>query len=338
MNPPSDTLQPLNEPSAILSAKPRSVSGRWLLLVKAAVTVALTGWLIRWANWTIMVERLADAPVLPLALGLAVSFVGIVFAGERWHAACHSIGVLLSHAKALLLMIASLFFGQVLPGATGGDMVRGWLTWRDGQSPGAVILAVLLDRLIALFGVIVLLFVGLPRLIEVIPNQMAWALPLIALAGIGVLVGSLQIDRLPLPARLRNRRSVAVVLSSISRLRAALRSGTAGVALIHSVLVHLCTVATAAFYSSALHLPIGPIDLLAVMPAAIIATALPISLNGWGVREGTMVAGLALFKVPLDDALLLSLMIGLSGTLTAMPGGVAWLVLSRANRRNPLQL
>ncbi|PNQ96029.1 hypothetical protein C1S70_25715 [Azospirillum argentinense] len=59
----------------------------------------------------------------------------------------------------------------------------------------------------------------------------------------------------------------------------------------------------------------------------IFAAALPISLNGWGVREGAFVAGFALYGLGATDALALSLMIGLSVTLSSLPGGLLWLSL-----------
>lgn len=317
---------------AILPTPARSGHKILPLLGKVGLTVALIGWLMSQADWAGMAHRLANAPLPPLLLGLGLSFLAVLFAGERWRAACRATGLVIGPVKALLLMTASLFFGQVLPGAIGGDAVRGWLTWKEGQSPGAVILALVLDRLLALLGVCLLLFAGLPRLAAVVPPDMAWMLPALVLLGVAGFAAGLSIDRLPLPAALRAHRLIAAGMTLVARLRAAFLAPATLKALGHSVMVHICTLAATLLYARAIGLSLGPFDILAVMPTAIIATALPISLNGWGVREGTMVAGFALFGVPFEDALLLSLMIGLSVTLTALPGGLAWLALSRGSR------
>lgn len=320
---------------AILPAPARPGQKLWPLFGKIGLTAALVGWLMLQADWSGMAHRLAHAPLAPLLQGLALSALAVGFAGERWRAACRATGLVIGPGKALLLMTASLFFGQVLPGAIGGDAVRGWLTWKEGRSPGSVILALVLDRLLALLGVCLLLFAGLPRLAAVVPPEMAWMLPALVLLGVAGFAAGLFVDRLPLPAGLRAHRLVGAAFTLVARLRAAFLNGATMKALGHSVLVHVCTLAATLLYARALGLSLGPLDVLAVMPTAIIATALPISLNGWGVREGTMVAGFALFGVSFDDALLLSLMIGLSVTLTALPGGLSWFALSRGSRNVP---
>ncbi|AWK90187.1 lysylphosphatidylglycerol synthase transmembrane domain-containing protein [Azospirillum thermophilum] len=320
----------------------------WMLLGKLAVTLLLVLWLVEKADWAGMADRLAGAPLPPLLQGLGFSFAAVLFAGARWRAACGAVGILLTRSRALMLMAASLFFGQVLPGGLGGDAVRGWLTWKDGRkerrertagqdgpATATVVLALVLDRLLALLAVSLLLFAGLPRLAAVVPPDMAWMLPLTVLLGIAGFAGGLLVDRLPLPGALRANRLAGAAFALVARLRGALLAGATLRALGHGMLVHLCTLAATLLYARAIGLGLGPLDVLAVMPTAIIAAALPISLNGWGVREGAMVAGFALFGVPLQDALLLSLMIGLSVTLTALPGGFAWLALSRGGRAAP---
>jgi hypothetical protein len=68
----------------------------------------------------------------------------------------------------------------------------------------------------------------------------------------------------------------------------------------------------------------------------MLLVALPISAGGWGVREGALVAALALVGVERASALLLSVELGLIGTLVALPGGAIWLhrCLSRGSSSN----
>jgi len=68
-----------------------------------------------------------------------------------------------------------------------------------------------------------------------------------------------------------------------------------------------------------------------VVPLVLLVTALPISIAGWGVREGSMVVGLGLLGVPESDAALVSVVIGLIGVGLGALGGLTWLV--SGNRR-----
>ena len=86
--------------------------------------------------------------------------------------------------------------------------------------------------------------------------------------------------------------------------------------------------------AQAQHMGVPLVDFAILMPPVMLVVALPISAGGWGVREGAIVAALALTGVGTAPALLLSVELGLIGTLVSLPGGVIWLrrCLSRLNR------
>ncbi|WP_353858950.1 lysylphosphatidylglycerol synthase transmembrane domain-containing protein [Azospirillum formosense] len=300
--------------------------GRLMLLAKLAVTLAVLGVLGFKADWPSLLARVADAEPVWMAAGFLAKLLAVVFAGERWRDALHAAGERVSRWLAIRLMFTSLFFGQVLPGALGGDVVRGWLTYRGGASSTAVVVALVLDRLLALTGCILLLFLGLPHLVATAPPSVAWAGPAaVFLLALGLVAG-LQVDRMPLPDFLM-RPPVRAARAQVARLRGALLSRMALVGLAHSAAVHLCTIVAVIAYAHALDIPMRPLDALAVVPMTIFAAALPISLNGWGVREGAFVAGFALYGLGATEALALSLMIGLSVTVSSLPGGPLWFSL-----------
>lgn len=85
-----------------------------------------------------------------------------------------------------------------------------------------------------------------------------------------------------------------------------------------------------AMLAQGLHLTINLMFFLAVMPAVALITALPISIGGWGVREGAMVAGLSIYSVPPDSALALSISYGLGGLLVALFLGAGLVLLGQS--------
>ncbi|MCW2236275.1 lysylphosphatidylglycerol synthase transmembrane domain-containing protein [Azospirillum canadense] len=312
------------DPVVLPAPKP---GGRLMLAAKLVVTLAVLGLLASKADWSGVLDRIAGADPAWLAAGFAAKFLSVVCSAERWRDALHAAGERVSRWLAMRLMFAGLFFGQVLPGALGGDVVRGWLTYRGGGSSSAVVLALVMDRLLALVGCVLLLFAGLPHLVATAPPAVAWAGPAAVLLLTAGLLAGIQADRIPLPSILK-RPPVVALQSLVSRLRGALFSRWALVGLVHSTAVHVCTIVAVIAYSRALGLPVAVADAVAVVPMTIFAAALPISLNGWGVREGAFVAGFALYGLGPAEALVLSLMIGLSVTLSSLPGGLLWLGLS----------
>ena len=81
--------------------------------------------------------------------------------------------------------------------------------------------------------------------------------------------------------------------------------------------------------AEALGMAIVPVDCLLLVPPIILFTMVPISLAGWGVREGAMVVGFGLVGVPAADALALSVTFGLVNAVTGLPGGLLWLIGER---------
>jgi Lysylphosphatidylglycerol synthase TM region len=62
-----------------------------------------------------------------------------------------------------------------------------------------------------------------------------------------------------------------------------------------------------------------------IMPPVILVQLVPISLAGWGVRETALIVMLAVFRVPTENALAVSLLVGLCQLACALPGGIIWL-------------
>lgn len=310
--------------------KPRS--GRVALAAKLVVSLGVFAALAVQADWAPVAERVANASPLLLLLGVLLKLAAILFSAERWRWAAAAAGARIGAWTSLKLMTAGLFFGQVLPGALGGDVVRGWLTWRSGAPAATVVTTLILDRLLALLGVVAIMALGTPHLLAVAPPAVAWsAAAATVVLALGVAIG-LQADRLPLPTILR-RPPVTALLGQVARLRQAALTPAALMSALHATAVHTVTIGAVVAFGQALGLTLSFMDALAVVPLAIFAAALPISLNGWGVREGAMAAGLALYGIGTAEAVTLSLLIGLSVMVLSLPGGLLWLSLGRPDGR-----
>jgi hypothetical protein len=75
--------------------------------------------------------------------------------------------------------------------------------------------------------------------------------------------------------------------------------------------------------AEALDLGVDPAILAIVVPPVLLASVLPISVAGFGVREGAFVVLLGEFGVSSADATLLSILAVTSVALASLPGGLA---------------
>lgn len=299
-----------------------------LVLLKGVLTLGLLVVLGLRLDWTDLATRLGGASPWGFITALVLVTAAVPLWAVRWRLLAARAGATLSFGLALQLNFAGLFFGQVLPASVGGDVVRAWLARRAGLDWPPVISSVVLDRIVALAAAVILIVCSAPWLLDRGAGALAWT-ALLAVAIVVALVAGLFVDCLPWPARFVSWRAVAAIFELVRRARAAFVSPAGLAALAISVLIHLTTVAAVVALGVSLGLDASTMltPSLLVVPTALVAAAVPVSLNGWGVREGVMVAGFALFGIAEGDAFLVSVLLGLAVVGSALPGGLTWLML-----------
>ena len=91
-----------------------------------------------------------------------------------------------------------------------------------------------------------------------------------------------------------------------------------------ALLSNLNFVVGIALLGHALHVQASAWDYLAFVPLVILASTLPISFGGWGVREGALVALFHTVGVSASSALAVSVMTGTFSALAGLPGLCVW--------------
>ncbi len=329
-NAPRPAAPPPLSPKAWIADRSKSgAASRLGLLAKILISGALLVFLSRKVDWPSVSARLAAAVPGPLLFAFALLIVTVFLAALRWRMLVQQGAARMTTLAAVQLTFAGMFFGQALPATVGGDVVRGVLAYRCGLPWRAVVLGVVLDRVVALLASLILILAGLPWLAA---QAAGGAVPLVwtAFASVSLAGGlalALVIDRIPLPVRIANNRWIVGGLGLAKQVRSGLFSKTGGTALVISLSIHLSTVVIVVLIGRGLGVTVSPLAAFVAVPLAILAAAIPISLNGWGVREGVMVAGLSLFGISSGDALLISILLGFGVILSVLPGCLTWLAL-----------
>jgi hypothetical protein len=152
---------------------------------------------------------------------------------------------------------------------------------------------ILIDRAIALVALVGMVIAALPWLTAHLPDtRMVWATAVLAVSAmLGFLVFIWLIPRLP--ARWRRWTLVAFVIDLGIAAAATVREGRRTVAILflavagnlpYGVVLLLCP--------DGLGIGLDAVAALILMMPALFAMAVPISVAGWGVREGILVVGL----------------------------------------------
>lgn len=304
-----------------------------LIGLKLAVSGALAWWVISRVDITDSAGRLAALDIGWGLTALAAFVVLLIVSGFRWFAFTRALTIPAApHATIRINFVAS-FLGQVLPAGIGVDAVRVWLLTRRGGRVGAGIASVALDRLTGLAALLLMIAVFLPLLFARVEDEGARIAIIIVLAGgVGAFILLFLLSLVPQrfdqfgPMRSLARTIVLARQQGLSR-RPALTS------LALSIVIHLISVAVVGLLAKGIALDIPTTTLLALVPTVMLLATLPISLAGWGVREGAMVTALSYVGINAGDALALSVLFGFATIVASLPGAILWLLEGRGITR-----
>jgi len=162
------------------------------LAAKFLVTTLLLALVLSNVEVAQVTARLAELSILPLAAAAGlIAFQSVIVVTWRWETILATIDRPPGRWHLTGVVLISLFFNQVLPSTVGGDGMRMWLLRRRGRPLGAAVRSVIIDRLLGLFGLLLLSLVGAVVLTFWHPDSLPlWAAAAASLAGILFIAGA----------------------------------------------------------------------------------------------------------------------------------------------------
>jgi len=292
---------------------------------KLTVSVLLIAFIVWKSDLSSSYLRLANLNI-GYALFSTIVLVLLQFNNTaRWRAVLIAIKAKLSFWSSFRVLYIGVFFSLTLPSSVGGDAVRMYLARKEGLSLSGAINGVMLERVATISGLILLVLITQPMLLNRIgDNPAKIVFPILAILLILFIIALMFLDRLP--KKFQNFKifrglvrlasdSKKLFLSPIHAI-ISIGLGVSGNILLSFSAFLLC---------QALRIDINFLDCLVLIPPVILMTILPISIAGWGVREGAMVAALAYVGVSEGDAFIMSLLFGVSILVASLPGGLIWI-------------
>ena len=292
-------------------------------LVKGTVSLTLLALIGRNVDLQGMATALAAIPPATLVAALILQLASNCVAAGRWHLIMRRLGVPGSFAFYLQSFFKGALFNQGLPSSIGGDGLRILDVARLAGRREDAVIGVFIDRFVGLAGLVLLNLVALLINRTLLPDRVA--LPLLALLSLltVTLAALFFLARLDLSRRGR-------LLGFLGRLSARYRQvyATAPAMTLQtglSLLTHLLAMAAFAVLGNAagLHYPLQVY--LALVPPAVLLTILPVSLAGWGLREGAMVGLFLLVGADKSMVLTFSIVYGLVNLIASLPGLAVYL-------------
>jgi uncharacterized membrane protein YbhN (UPF0104 family) len=248
-----------------------------------------------------------------LALALALYLLMVLASVLRWRILLRAQHVRLSFGFLTQSFMVATFFNNFLPSNIGGDVVRITDTAKAAGSKTLATTVVLIDRGLGLLGLALMAATGasLVQRMSVGPvgPGLLWAgFGLGAIIATPALLMPEAVGRLLQPLRVFHQDWVDTrierltdALTRFKETPAALAACFAGAVMVQGILV--------AFYlaiARSMNIPIGFAELAVIAPVSFIVQMVPVSVNGFGVREATFGFYFTRLGLPLESALLVS--------------------------------
>lgn len=293
-------------------------------LLKLAISLALIAIVLRAFDVRGVSSYLTRVDAATLVLVVAIALAVAPLHAARWLAVLHANGSRLSFKTALQIVLIGHFFNQALPSSVGGDAVRVWCAYRAGVPFRAGLNTVLIDRAYSLFALLLLTACGLPWLFDLVGDAAArWALSTVVVAGMAGFAAFLALRGLP---RIVTRLRLVRALLALSQLGRNVMSAwrPALVTLLASMVSFSAFALIVYLLARAMQLDASLAACLLLVPPVVLVSVLPISIAGWGVREGAMVVAFGFISVPANGAFAVSVMFGLTIAAASLPGALFW--------------
>ena len=313
---------------------PRRSRTRTLALgaLKASVSIGLLALLLSRVDLARLWSYARSASLVWLVAALSLYLLMVLASAWRWGLLLRAQHVRLSFTALTSSFLVATFFNNFLPSNIGGDVVRVTDTAKAAGSKTLATTVVLIDRGIGLLALALMAASGATMMHRMAVGPVG---PAVLWAGFGLgafvaapaLLMPETMARLLQPLRVFHQewvdQRIAKLTDALTRFKetpAALAGCFGGAVVVQAVLV-LFYVAI----SRSMGIPIGFAELAVIVPVSFIVQMLPVSMNGFGVREATFGFYFTRLGLPLESALLVSFMGAALIMIFSLSGGVVYL-------------
>jgi glycosyltransferase 2 family protein len=304
-----------------------------LVAIKALVSIGLIAVLATRLNYAHVLSYWHRLDGIWILAVLGIFFLQIsLLAGLRLKLMLASVDARRPLTTTARIALCGFFFEQVTIGFVGGDAIRLWLLRRTDMPFGRAIQALVLDRACGFGSLVLLSLLGvqalLPLVEESVRNVIVVTLGAFIAAGLLAVAVVVVLTKVLPPAKLSAYwRRFGLSEHPISLVTLAL-------VLTLAIATQLLNVLVFWMLSQSLALPTTLQQWFIAAPTVLLVSMLPISIGGWGVREGAMMVALHGFGISAEDALLPSVLFGLCAVAATLPGSILWVIKKDAVAQN----
>ena len=293
-------------------------SFKWSWLVRIIITVFILVLIFRHIETESVKQIILTADIKLLLLAIVFQLLSTLLAGFRWGKVMHE----LKFGKDYFFYVRSYFkgsfFNQGLPTSIGGDAVRVLDVAGNGHRKRDAFIGVFIDRILGLTGLLILNLAANFFLPGLLPKNLFLMINVIVISGVLGFITFIYIHKI---TRLHRGRLLNYVMRISRDLNLILRDGRS--MLFHAVvgvLIHLFSIINIYLVGQSVGLEYDLLTIAVIVPPVFLLTLIPISLAGWGIREGALIGFFSLIGGNNANILSMSILYGVILIIASLPG------------------
>jgi uncharacterized protein (TIRG00374 family) len=324
------------------------------LLLKLCLAIMIVALLVATVDVGKAVSLVGAVGPLTVIIGLAIGLAQVGILAARWVYVSSMCNIRLPRSEAMRCMLAVQLFSQGPAPSVAGDGLRFWWLTRLNVRPALAAESVMLDRIAGLVSLVALNFIAFAALLMFAADSanLTTLAVIVAIVAALLAVGAARATRMlmarmfrSLPIRFRMSRRARSLFRWLFRFHAGttelIYSRRGLIVMAAGAFVHFAAVVACWVFARDAKLAVTFTQLLAIVPPVLLLSYLPISVGGWGLREGAMAFGLSLVGLPTSDGVYLGLVLGGIALGSALIGAAVWIVspmpVSLFGKRRPAQ-
>jgi uncharacterized membrane protein YbhN (UPF0104 family) len=300
--------------------------------LQIVVTLVILAVLWRTVDGRQASEILTSAQPMWLIAGLMALTAQTVLSAIRWRITAAQLGLDLPLRVAIHEYYLSQMINQVLPGGVLGDASRA-VRSRGQQGLMAASQAVVFERFAGQVAMYIVMAVAVVATF-LIPGGLdwpSWSIPFvlpIVLGGLAAAIAFVLATIVPSPLRPKAKNLASAVTHALLARRVVVPQVTLSFATV------LCNLAAFAFCARGVGVVLPLVEVCALVPLILFTMLVPLTIMGWGLREGAAAAFLPLAGVTASAGLAASVAFGLTMLVASGPGLIAIWIGQRSTKPN----
>jgi uncharacterized membrane protein YbhN (UPF0104 family) len=317
----------------------RVITRKWPgVVMRFCITIALLAYLFKSLSWQMMLSALLHMRLGDILVGLVVGSSAIVLSAYQWRVLLRAQDIHFDLADLIKLYTVGITVNHFLPTSLGGDAFKSFCIGRKSHNVAGATTATIMCRVTGFVAMLILVFPVLIILHQQFPFFLILSFMLLCLLGCALVVGMLFLA-LILPALSKKRWLQHRFFARMAEIgtvmyQSVLMPRPIFSAIVYGAVFWLVAILNCYVYASALGIHEQLAFFFLAVPLVAIVASLPVSLNGFGLREGTFVYILSFVHVSSVTALLLVLVLDLQMLFFAFIGSSIYLTLSDTGRKS----